>query len=697
MCRLFLLSCFLFLLAPRLYAEYDSLKVMQLYEKGNDLAGALEKDGLVYLRQAIALSKGRDAVKKIPLMAGLSIARYYMYTGNYDSARMVYNNLFTEAKAASDEYFIAKANMGIGVIADYQSDYETSIKKNQEALLYFEREKDSVNIASAMGNIGNSYIRLHYYQLSVDLLLKAIAIASRKNEPRLTANLMSSLARAYNDMGDKEKELYYKLAAYDIFKKTNYTKGIATVTGNLGSYYEDIDDFGRSMEYYNISLASSMKISDKGNIAIMYNNMADLYLKLNEPDKAMMCVDSALFYSKQSGDRLAHSDALIEKAVLLKASGKYAEGVGIMNRYISLRDSIYSDKMQAKVADMHVRYETEKKEHQIALLRQENNIQLLKLRNQQLAMDYKQAKLVQQEQKLLIDQLEIKNKNEELYRQRSETQKKDNNILALKKKNTIQHLELINRQLQISRRNLLVALSVFLLIALTLLVISVYKRNRLKREKIKKEAAISLQLAKNQAENNMQREKLRIGKELHDNIGSHLTFINTYLEQLSGRYNDDKNITEARSVSLNTLKELRNAIWFINQNQVRLDSFIIKIREYLQPLNNSEISADINFEGDGSYPISPDTSTNIFRIIQEAVNNTIKHSGASVIKINVVLDSRLHIVIEDNGSGFETGVLSNGNGLLNMSCRTENIGGKYSLRSSPGTGTTINIELPAGN
>lgn len=687
----------LFFLALKVYGQNDSLKIMQLYEQGNELSSSLKREGLAYLRQAAELSKGMPALKKVPLMANLCIGRYYMYTGNYDSAKMVYTELLAAAKMKSEPYFAAKANMGIGIIADYQSDYETSVNKNQEALLYFSREKDSVNIASALGNIGNSYIRLHSYQLAVDLFLKAIAIASTKNERRLTANLMSSLGRAYNDMGNKEKELYYKLKAYAIFKEINYTKGIATVAGNLGNYYEDANNFDSSMVYYNISLASSLKINDKGNIAIMYNNMADLFLKLNKPDKAMMCVDSALFYSNLSGDRLARSDALIEKAVLLKAAGKYTEGVAVMDKYISLKDSIYSDKMQAKVADMHVKYETEQKEHQIALLSRENNIQLLKLRNQQLVMDNKQAELIQQEQKLLIDQLEIRNKNEEIYRQRLEAQKKDDSIFVLKKRNTIQHLELINRQLQLSRRNLLVALFTIMLSALTLLVISFYKRNKLKREKIKKEAEISLQLAKSQADNNMQREKLRIGKELHDNIGSHLTFINTYLEQLSQRYTGDTNVTEARSVALNTLKELRNAIWFINQQEIRLDSFLIRIREYLQPLNNSTTTAVVDFRGDGALVLSPDTTTNIFRIIQEAVNNSIKHSDASQIRICIVSEDTLRITIEDNGRGFETDNIPGGNGLFNMKDRTENIGGRYALSSSAGMGTTINIELPINN
>lgn len=692
----FLPFLFLLLLSQRTSAQAEAGQVRQYIEKGAALSGALDREGLQWLHKGLNLSRsGNDtAIRHAGLAAILHLARYYMLTGKYDTSKLYYNELVQQGKEYKDKYLVAKGTMGLGIVADYQSDYATSVALNQEALRYFEETKDSVNIASALGNIGNSYIRLRYYRESIPLYERAILLASAKNEKKLTANLMSSLGRVYNNTGEKEKELAFKLKAYAGFKEINYVKGIATVSGNLGNYYENANDLQQSLSYYRISLAGSRSINDQGNIAIMYNNLCDLYLKMGDPDKAMNCVDSALYFSAKSGDRLARSDALLEKSVLLHAGQRYDESVVYMDRYVSLRDSIYGDKMQLKIADMRVKYETEKKEQQILLLNQENSLQLLRLSNQELLVNNKQSQIIQQQQRLKIAGLQLNNQQEKLLSQLLLGQQQMDSIQDLKKQNKIQDLQLINRELQISRKNLMMILFIVLLGVLLLLGASLYRRYTLKRAQLKKEAAAALQLAHVQAAHDLQHEKLRIGKELHDNIGSHLTFVNTYLEQLGLKYADDRNITEAQSITLNTLKELRNAIWLINREEISLDAFVIKIREYLRTLPAGKIAATLEFNGNGDQVLRAEVVTHLFRIIQESVNNTLKYAAATSLQLSLLLDLTLQITIIDNGRGFDAAAVTKGNGLVNMEERAGNIGAVFSLESVPGQGTVIHITVP---
>ena len=85
----------------------------------------------------------------------------------------------------------------------------------------------------------------------------------------------------------------------------------------------------------------------------------------------------------------------------------------------------------------------------------------------------------------------------------------------------------------------------------------------------------------------------------------------------------------------------------------------------------------------------------MFRVIQEATNNAIKHSQASSVKVSIQSENNmLMIVIKDNGRGFDQNKVSNGFGLSNMQLNIQEIGGEYSLETESGQGTKIRVKFP---
>jgi len=93
--------------------------------------------------------------------------------------------------------------------------------------------------------------------------------------------------------------------------------------------------------------------------------------------------------------------------------------------------------------------------------------------------------------------------------------------------------------------------------------------------------------------------------------------------------------------------------------------------------------------------VSGEVAPHLFLAVKEALNNAVRHGGASEIRFGVrVLEDRLQISINDNGSGFDTFGRSNGHGLLNLRNRLEHLHGRCELKSSPGAGTTVSLELP---
>lgn len=202
-----------------------------------------------------------------------------------------------------------------------------------------------------------------------------------------------------------------------------------------------------------------------------------------------------------------------------------------------------------------------------------------------------------------------------------------------------------------------------------------------------------------QEEQKLQKEKERISRELHDNVGSQLTYIIKSLDNLSYKSGKDdvpmvQHLDALGDFSRETLSQLRESIWAINSTTIPLSELLAKIHEYVNKISGSfertEIKVEADFKTDTL--LKPTVAINSFRILQEAINNSLKYAEARLIRITIRQNSRLELefTISDNGNGFEPGGLKRkGYGLENMKARARELGAELSLTSVPGSGTEI--------
>lgn len=203
-------------------------------------------------------------------------------------------------------------------------------------------------------------------------------------------------------------------------------------------------------------------------------------------------------------------------------------------------------------------------------------------------------------------------------------------------------------------------------------------------------------------------ERARISRELHDGIGQQLTAMKYLLESVrsSAKANDekklDKCIGEARSLATLIIEDLRAIS--LDLRPTMLDDLGLKptLDWFLgQFASRHEMNVDMDCQVEESDPIAPEISTATYRIIQEAIGNVAKHSGAKNVRVAVFLrDKCLHIEVDDDGAGFPLSTLqekqvSRGcSGVLNMKERARFLGGTFSLESSTGEGTQLRISIP---
>lgn len=201
---------------------------------------------------------------------------------------------------------------------------------------------------------------------------------------------------------------------------------------------------------------------------------------------------------------------------------------------------------------------------------------------------------------------------------------------------------------------------------------------------------------------NLQRERMRISRELHDNIGAqmatvkrNMNFLVSNSETLSQQQIMHK-IQDLEGISTQINQELRDTIWATQHEHVTVQDFISRIKSFVfQTLGpDSAIRVHYSESADEQLIFGPFVTLNLHRICQEALNNIVKHSGATDIYIS--FENRNHhfvVTIRDNGNGFDAGHSSVGYGLQNMHHRAKQVGADLIIDSKPGQGTKLEITV----
>jgi signal transduction histidine kinase len=196
-------------------------------------------------------------------------------------------------------------------------------------------------------------------------------------------------------------------------------------------------------------------------------------------------------------------------------------------------------------------------------------------------------------------------------------------------------------------------------------------------------------------------ERSRIARDLHDDLGSSLTQI-TLLATASPGFKfpaeeATKRMDAIAGKSRTLMYALDEIVWAVDPERDTLASVARYLASYAEEyLAGLKVACRVQIPN--SFPeqvVSGEVRHHLFLAVKEALNNAVRHGGASEIGFRVrVLEERLWIMISDNGSGFDTVGRSNGHGLSNLRNRLEHLHGRCELKSSPGAGTTVSLQLP---
>jgi signal transduction histidine kinase len=239
--------------------------------------------------------------------------------------------------------------------------------------------------------------------------------------------------------------------------------------------------------------------------------------------------------------------------------------------------------------------------------------------------------------------------------------------------------------------NALIFSSIFIITLTVFIMISIYRSQqkviKLRDELLKSEIKI------------LERERKNIGENLHDDLGPMLSYAKMMLNHIQPKSEEEiQSIKKAEETLVQCISSVRQISYQLVPPSLENSDFNMSIQNFLEKITSA---ASIRYSFSSNYEsrtLTPDFEVNVFRIIQELVNNSIKHAQCSIISLDLMKKNKnLYLNYTDNGRGLDESNQTGGKkglGFSNIKSRTQVMGGKLSIRTENNNGFICNIVIP---
>ncbi|MCO6497843.1 MAG: tetratricopeptide repeat protein [Chitinophagaceae bacterium] len=607
---------------------------------------------------------------------------------DFDQAISIYRSLAMKSEEAL--VLSNKAN-----VYAFRGNFKTAVPYALEALKIREKTGDKTGVANTSFNLGIMFKSLDQLTDAQKYLNTAEEIYRELKDERSLATVYLVKGSIYRLQKNYERSKSSFLRALPIMEKYDFKPGLINAYENLGTIaarHEKNEEAALSYYLQAEKLTASLqrnqgKITSGINVAQSLLNLKR-YDEFNTKIASIEKMARAYNYNQELLDIL--------KLKMLYAFDRSQESGGreFLEEYEALADSIKSVEIQSDLNELKVKYETEKKEEKIKLLNSRNELQRQILAANELSLLNKELELEKKNLKIGNQELAIRNKDAMIA----------NNELQIKnKEQEIRILELSdkNKSLTIKERNRQLLFGSGLVVLLAALGILYFNRRKI-REKAKFQEVLIAEQDKAakaviSAEEN---ERSRMSQHLHDGLGQLLSAAKMNLQAAMEYLPEDDRMTKIYNNTLqlvdDSILEMRSVSHELVTNNVMRKGLANALKELIEKISNNRLK--VNLEVNGLLEnVSAEIQLIVYRILQESIQNVIKHAQASRIDILLNVDIEyLSGIVSDNGKGFDTSTTAsrNGIGLENIATRIRFLKGSYKVSSAPGEGTKLQFEIP---
>jgi signal transduction histidine kinase len=597
-------------------------------------------------------------------------AKKITLSGKTDSARQLYLMIREQSQYLGYDYGIIKGEIGLGNVAINSGEYN-------EALNYYNTAIDKCNSAKAKmllttlhNNIGNIYTLKGNYEKSTEQYELALACVERYGSELALETIYNNLSIALNKLNRPLRSLFYLDKAEKLALENNNYFTLADIYNNKGSAYVELKNTERSAAFFNDAVLISKKYGYQNTLYSALVNLGIHYLNENKVKEAISKfeeadrIDANINSYYRNLKTLASGAAYLKDGNLAKAKPLLFESLEQAIALGNLRDQVTTHTLLAEL------YSAQR--------------------------DFKKAFEHRSIELLLFDSL----KKKETSYMVSEMEAKYNATLKDKELSK-KHLTISRQSAALAMKNRWITGGVIFL-AIIIVFAFLQSRNFRHKQRLKNEQFKLLEQQQKNIEmksilDGAEKERIRLSREIHDSIMVQFSVVKMNLSIYAGT--NPQQLTPEKLVPIvkqldDATDSLRRTAHNLMPDRLIEDGLVEAVFYFCNNLQKS-VRVSICFQPIGTIPpLSTLFELSLYRIIQELVQNVIKHAEATeaIVQLSCEHDL-LSVTVEDNGKGMSDNNEDIGLGLKSIEARVNEFSGRFTIDTTPNVGTTVHLEF----
>lgn len=355
----------------------DTLLIKELNEKAFGLVVRSDGRGILIARKSLDLAKSID-YKAGKTDAINVIGINFDINGEPDSAIYYYDLFLKNSQEMNDSLRVGRAYNNMGMLNWHQGNFTEAIEMFYKSLKINEKLDNKTGIGNGTSNIGLIYMELKQYHNSLKYSKQSFNIRMEiKDSTRLTSSC-NNIGICFKNLDQIDSAGYYYQLGIDYAIALNNDRKLAELYTNLGNLYVENDKINEGYEV--LKKALDLKQSEASKAAL-YNSLSGTCFILNKPDEALNYALKSYQLNKATGGHGHIGDSYLNLAQAYYLNDQYDKAQEYYLKWGEAKDSVYSSENAKAIADFETRYQTEKKEKEIARQELEIAEQDLKLSN----------------------------------------------------------------------------------------------------------------------------------------------------------------------------------------------------------------------------------------------------------------------------------------------------------------------------
>ncbi|MBX2972864.1 MAG: tetratricopeptide repeat protein [Flavobacteriales bacterium] len=633
----------------------------------------------------------------------------YMYS-DPDSAVVLAREMQREARLVKQPLFDALAYDLQAMAAFVQGDLRKALAIYDTVLPMHERNNIPECVADAIGNMAHIRSYLGEHQEAVDLYERAHHMHQERKDTMGMANDINAIGRIHLLRGDHARALDHFMRGITLLRTQQDERGIVTALHNLGAVHSVQGDHTQALEYHREAFALAQKLDDRAQMGAALVEIGSCQQELSDNDAAMISYQGALTEYRAVGATGGIANTLCHMGDLLRTRGQNDEA---LLRYteaeaIATTDERPFQQAMALIGAGHVLLAMGRPSE--ALVKAQAAIPI--------ADDYEDLAQRRDAAQLLYNVLSTVGRkadalhwheryvqlNDSIMRQENQRAAIRNDFAYANEKQLLadslhRESERLRHSSELathrSRNQLLIAT----LLVLGLIAFGFWNRSRYTAKANKAIQAAQDRVVEIEKQREAEAVRTRIARDIHDDIGGDITKIGLLSHEARRLFDQDPGsafgtLTRIGDLSREVSHALHDVVNTVDPRSDDLALVMTHAREMVtRLLEGTALNAELVFQHHGNpRTLDPERKRGMLLLLKEAVNNVLKHAGASRLTISFTTDnSGFDLLVKDDGRGFDTTTRGGGNGLRNMHARANALGAEVLVTSAPGRGCAIHV------